>query len=383
MAVDGAWQTLIEEIHASGRSVVLAITGGGSGAIGALLRVPGGSRTLLEAIVPYDEPSLAQFLAGAPGQACSEATAVAMARQARERARALSPTSAAPVGVGATASLVSDRPKKGEHRCHIAVATGEGFALTSIGLDKGRRDRASEEELVAGAIVTVLARACGVAAPSLTSLLGPGDQLAEDHRLSADPLVALLAGSIERLTCHPDGQLARGADVPGAVLPGSFNPLHAGHIGMARVASGILATPVAFELSVTNVDKPALGEAEVGRRLRQFAWRHVAELTRAPTFREKARLFPGATFVVGMDTAERIAQPRYYGDSEAAMRTALGEIAGRGCRFLVAGRVDGSGRFATVSEASIPPEYRGLFSGIPEEQFRNDLSSTALRRRDS
>ena len=58
-AVDDAWRTLIEQIHASGRRVVLAITGGGSGAIGELLRVPGGSRTLVEAIVPYETTALA------------------------------------------------------------------------------------------------------------------------------------------------------------------------------------------------------------------------------------------------------------------------------------------------------------------------------------
>jgi len=124
---------------------------------------------------------------------------------------------------------------------------------------------------------------------------------------------------------------------------------------------------------------PPLGEAEVGRRLRQFEGRYVVELTRAPTFREKARRFPGATFVVGMDTAERIAQPRYYGNRET-MRAALDEIGAHGCRFLVAGRVDGAGRFATVAEVPIPAEYRALFSSIPEAQFRSDLSSTLLRR---
>ncbi len=252
--------------------------------------------------------------------------------------------------------------------------------MTSIVLDKDRRDRAAEEDIVTRAIVIALARACEVAAPSTGSLLDTGDQLTEAHRPSSDPLARLLAGSIDRLTACPDGQLARGAPTPGAVLPGSFNPLHAGHLGMARVASRILGAPVAFELSVTNVDKPALGEAEVSRRLRQFEWRHVVELTRAPTFREKARLFPGVTFVVGSDTAERIAQPRYYGNSEATMRAALDEIAARGCHFLVAGRVDGTGRFATVAEAPIPPEYRSLFSAIPEAQFRSDLSSTLLRR---
>jgi hypothetical protein len=212
-------------------------------------------------------------------------------------------------------------------------------------------------------------------------LLGAGDRLTEEHRASHDLLSLLLAGVIDRLTLNSCAELVRGAPTPGAVMPGSFNPLHAGHLGLARAASRILGTPVAFELSVTNVDKPGLDQAEVLRRLGQFEPTQVVELTRAPTFREKARLFGGTTFVVGADTAERLVQPRYYGGSDTAMREALDEIAGHGCRFLVAGRVDDAGRFTTVSEAPIPPEYRALFSAIPEAAFRIDLSSTMLRRR--
>jgi hypothetical protein len=48
---DGAWQQLISALHACGREASLAITGGGSGAVGELLRVPGGSRLLIEAQV--------------------------------------------------------------------------------------------------------------------------------------------------------------------------------------------------------------------------------------------------------------------------------------------------------------------------------------------
>ena len=58
---DAAWQQLISKLHASGRKAALAITGGGSGAIGELLRVPGGSRLLVEAQVPYDAQALAAF----------------------------------------------------------------------------------------------------------------------------------------------------------------------------------------------------------------------------------------------------------------------------------------------------------------------------------
>src|SRR5262245_5383560 len=43
---DAVRQQLISALHASGRKAALAITGGGSGALGELLRVPGGSRLL-------------------------------------------------------------------------------------------------------------------------------------------------------------------------------------------------------------------------------------------------------------------------------------------------------------------------------------------------
>src|SRR2546429_3780711 len=86
---DAAWQQLISALHASGRKAALAITGGGSGAVGELLRVPGGSRLLIEAQVPYDALALAAFLGFAPAQACSADTAIAMAQSARARAGGL------------------------------------------------------------------------------------------------------------------------------------------------------------------------------------------------------------------------------------------------------------------------------------------------------
>src|SRR5499426_4848370 len=113
---DAAWQQLISALHVSGRKAALAITGGGSGAVGELLRVPGGSRLLIEAQVPYDALALATFLGFAPAQACSTDTAIAMARRVRARASRLVPAGAELVGLGATAALVSDRPRRGEHR---------------------------------------------------------------------------------------------------------------------------------------------------------------------------------------------------------------------------------------------------------------------------
>src|SRR5437764_7711404 len=208
---DAAWQQLISTLHASGRKAALAITGGGSGAVGELLRVPGGSRLLIEAQVPYDAEALAAFLGFAPAQACSADTAIAMARAARARAAALVPPNtegaADLVGLGATAALVSDRPRKGEHRLHIAFANAAGIAHCTCVLAKGRRDRAAEEDLVSRAIVLWLARGCGIDAPSPRSLFGADEQYAEASVAAADPIDRLLAGELDRVNVQPDGHI--------------------------------------------------------------------------------------------------------------------------------------------------------------------------------
>jgi hypothetical protein len=378
---DAAWQQLISALHASGRKAALAITGGGSGAIAELLRVPGGSRLLIEAQVPYDALALETFLGFAPAQACSSDTAIAMARSVRARIARLVPAGTDLVGLGATAALVSDHPRKGEHRFHIAFANSARIAHCTGVMAKGRRDRAAEEDLVSRAIVLWLAYACGIAAPSPRSLLDADEYYAEAVINTIDAIDQLLAGEIDRVTAQPDGQMMLSAPRPLMLLPGSFNPLHEGHVLLARVAEELRQQPLAFEISVTNVDKPPLAGKTVRCRLAQFAWKSPVELTRAPTFVDKSRLFPRTTFVIGADTAERLVAPRYYGDDEARMYVALEEIANSGGSFLVAVRIDAAGRVRALNDIPVPRRYADLFTEIPEHRFRFDTSSSEIRAR--
>jgi len=165
------------------------------------------------------------------------------------------------------------------------------------------------------------------------------------------------------------------------LFPGSFNPMHEGHVLLARVAQELRQQPLAFEISVTNVDKPPLASETVRHRLTQFAWKSPVELTRAPTFVEKSRLFPGTTFVVGADTAERLFVPKYYGDDEVQMHAALEEIANSGGSFLVAVRIDTAGRVRALRDIRVPRRYADLLTEIPEYRFRFDISSSEIRDR--
>jgi hypothetical protein len=249
---------------------------------------------------------------------------------------------------------------------------------------KGRRDRAAEEDLVSRAIVLWLARACGIAAPSPRSLLDADEHYAETvvaAGAAVDTIDQLLAGEFDRVTVQPDGQIMLSAPQPLVLFPGSFNPMHEGHVLLARVAEEHRQQPLAFEISVTNVDKPPLAGETVRHRLAQFAWKSPVELTRAPTFLEKSRLFPGTTFVIGADTAERLFAPKYYGDDEVRMHDALEEIANSGSSFLVAVRIDAAGRVRALNDIPVPRRYADLFTEIPEHRFRVDTSSSEIRAR--
>jgi hypothetical protein len=324
--------------------------------------------------VPYAQKALADFLGREPASYCSPAVTRELAVRSRERAAFLAPGECG-VGIGCTASLRSDRPKRGEHRVHVAAATESEIVVQSLTLAKEQRDREGEESVVARLLLNTLAEAFQVSFRVSLPLLAGEEVTRESHGTGL--LARFLAGEVPAVCREPDGRLRANGAKPLLLLAGSFNPLHAGHLRLAKVASRLVGKLFAFEMSVVNADKPALTEGEVRRRMEQFDWLAPLWLTRSPTFTEKAGLFPGVTFVVGVDTAVRIVQPRFYG-SEEAMRAALCEMRQSGTRFLVAGRLV-EGNFVPLEESKIPEEFIDLFTGISGEMFRMDISSTQLR----
>ena len=369
-------EQLIQRIHDSAHKLVLEFAGAGSQALFWLHSVAGSSRTILEATDRYAAASLAELLGEPPGQAVARETAMAMAAVAYRRAMRLTDGAAGSFGVGCTAAIATDRARRGADRCWIATRDRAGFRVYGLEMIKGARDRQGEEALVSRLLLRAIADASGVEDSAPFDLLD-GERVEAEALGEADPLAQLLEGTARSVTVAPDGRRAADAPVRGVLVSGSFNPLHIGHERLAHAAAQALGLPASFELPVLNADKPPLSYAEIERRLDQFRGRYSVVLSCEPLFVGKAELFPGCVFAIGSDTAERLVDPRYYGDV-AGRDTALEAIRASGCRILVAGRVE-EGVFRTLADIDVPDGFRGLFVELPERAFRMDLSSSEIR----
>lgn len=372
---------LVNAILGSGKRIAIACAGGGSGAIAALAKTPGASRALLDARVPYSQAAMTEYLGRKPRTFCSAEASADLALRALSGARAFSGgNEQGLLGVGVAACLATVRARRGDEQCFVSVV-GVGVEINRrIVFEKGARDRPGQEDVVDSLVLDCLAEACGLEQRPLLSLRD-AEEL-QEFTLGLDFWLARLErGEIAWFRRGPEGETSPFAAVPTALLSGAFNPLHKGHRRLAQAAGRNLGARIDFEVSILNVDKPAIAASEIRRRLAQFDSVGNVFVTRAPTFLDKARLFPGCAFVVGADTAPRVVAPEYYGGSIDQMGAALAEIARLACRFLVAGRVDDAGRFVTLASLKIPAKHRPLFSPLAPDEFREDISSTELRSR--
>jgi len=381
---------LLRALESAGLQVVVVTTGGGSLAIPHLLATPGASSVMLECLAPYARAAVDRLLGGPQESYCSSRAARRLAVMAWQRGCGLDAPPATVIGVAVTASLRSRTPKNGPHRIVVALHGLNTTSVATLVLRKEARSR-SEEEIVAAALLLerLATIAEGPRRPPPSSSL----RLLEDEHVEiecCEPPSAwqeLLAGTRTSVHASVDSSRQQHAEVvaqaegsPGAgmlVFPGSFDPLHEGHLRMAVVAEKTAGRPINFELSVTNVDKPALDYLEMQSRTAQFAGRSLW-LTRAATFVEKLDVFPRGTFVMGADTYARLADPKYYGGSFEATDRAVHQIATRARGLIVFGR-ERDGVFEDPRHLDIPPALREVTTFVSQREFQMDISSTALR----
>ncbi len=370
-------ESLLTSIHATPQMMTMYFAGAGSQALAWLHSVGGSSRTILEATDRYVPTSLIEAVGYTPEKFTSVEVGEALATHAFKRARHLAKPELPVFGVGCTATIATDRAKKGDHRCVVSIADPLGLTSYELVLVKGPRDRQGEEDLVSWLILYAITEACGIYDLPALSLV-EGESIKQTFKPITE-LSELFEGKSQWLKIEPNGTLQTGDTLSNvALLSGSFNPLHEGHKELSKVASLHLNQDVIFELPLINADKPPLEPLVLRKRAVQFLGFDTLVLSRAPFFNQKANLYPDSTFVLGADTAERLVAPRYYSDSPEKMQLALGGLRQKGSRFLVAGR-SSKGDFKTLEDIAIPPEFIDIFDEIPQNKFHMDVSSTDIR----
>ena len=155
-------EKIINKIHASPQKVVIDFAGAGSQALVWLHGVGGSSRTILEATDRYAPTSLIDLIGFEPEKFASLEVARAMAIQAYSRACRLADPTTPVAGIGCTATIATDRTKRGDHEAYVAVCNAECLDSYALTLSKGERTRQEEDVLVSRLILRAVADVCRV-----------------------------------------------------------------------------------------------------------------------------------------------------------------------------------------------------------------------------
>jgi hypothetical protein len=385
----------ILSLHESPYKAVIACTGAGAGIQKALWEVPGSSETIIDSVFPYHRLALTDFIGREPAKFCSQDTALWMATAAHRRATELvlrdGGDPATVIGLALTAAVATNRPKKGDHQCFIAVRTAKGMSTVSAVFEKGLRSREEEGALCDLLAVNVLlasagleqvsGSAAGILCDEIRTFDDDGDVLYRPKLVPSQlaPLAGTTHDIFDRPLFQPDG--AR-MDVD-ALSPdrhilfhGSFDPWHFGHDLMAQQAERMTGKEVVCAITATHPDKGRLGEAELLRRAEQFRYRRpVLFMESGALYVDKARMFPGVGMLIGADVALGILNPKYYGSPSKCME-ALEELRQHRARFYVVGR-EIEGKFVTLDDLPIPAAARELFLPV---SGRWDVRSRDLRK---
>jgi|TARA_B100001094_G_C18161863_1_gene789810 nicotinic acid mononucleotide adenylyltransferase/nicotinamide mononucleotide (NMN) deamidase PncC len=361
------YQDIVEKIHSSPFKLVIVSSGGGTNAISSLLKVPGASNTILESHIPYSKESMNEFLNSKPDHYCSLDTCLSMAANAYKKSTKIDRQSKSKhlLGIAITANLATTYKKKGDHKFFIVVQSHDYTKYLECYLEKDIRTREMEEELITGCVINLLSESCGLKCdlPEISEQI-------KIHQIDAEK-------SWKKLFNSQVGYISNIKNTPELIFPGSFNPLHEGHIKMKELAEKKTGMHTTFEICAKNADKPPLTFYEIKRTIDQFQNDESWMLTSAGRFSEKAEMFPNSVFIIGADTLLRVFDEKFY-KSHKDMMDHIQRFNDHNINFLVFGRKVNQ-KFISLDKIKIPEIISARCTGFEETIFRDDISSTELR----
>ena len=300
-----------------------------------------------------------------PESFCSPEAAVDLATQAYFRAWA--PGRPA-IGIGLTAVVATLQPHRGPHRAHVAAMSDAGCRLHSLELTKGSgADQRAEDNLRCDLLgLDLLLEAAGGVPPTTARAGSSGDagELAR-NQLFHRPF---FGSDGRRLEAPPE--------LPPLLFPGAFDPPHLGHLAMARTFEAAAGHRPIFHVTLDPPHKPALTTAQVLQRAKLLSGHDRFFSQGDPLYLDKARRWPGARILMGLDALERMLDPRWcpveptMEELHRARDPLLRRRTRRGRGFALAGRARYAAALATAVHALAGPLRHQLDGAAKQESLQ-------------
>ncbi len=349
----------------SNKRIYIAATGAGAGAQNEIWKTPGCSSYFAGATFPYGEDQLEEFIGYRPAKFTHPDVAIEMAMVAYQKT--WNGPGCDAVGIGCTASVATNRLRKGDYVAYIARCDSSGVWLHKMQLDalEGAANRRYHGEDVDDAIVSIAGdlEECSEllidVTPSAIHLLlaqpyfsSEGKRFPESEFTSQ--VVQYATDSTEKV-CR-------------SLYPGAFNPAHEGHLSIAKRTNSV------FNIEINPPHKGQLSVADILQRLKCLKHHDTILTNGCPLYLDKSVRFNNHPIVLGADAFIRMLDPK-WGPEPKAM---LEKFSQNGTRLMVFGR-EIEGKWVSADEAiSRVPESATCYDIFPVDG-RWDVSSTQLR----
>lgn len=341
----------------------------GSGLMASLASFPDLTKVFYEAHFPHAKEATIDYLGFTPDNFVCAETALDQAMRAYYRA--YQPDGKRTIGIGATAAIASSKAHRGDHRIWVGVFSENNIYLYYAKLRKGVGEGARAEDNLACDLL--IASALLLTIDDFTNIKLP-DNVEENHCVDAKKEASALLA--KRPYFRSDGARLTWDEMVGdlgawgaALLPGSFDPPHFGHFGIADACTQKYHQPVVFAIDANPPHKEYLRPWDLVKRAKMLKGRNVLLTWDAPYYVHKAQLLPTFKIIMGSDSFQRMLDPK-WGLTVAEHQKKFIEC---GTRIIVPDRVV-NGKLVTLDDLNPP-------LGFPCErlQVRFDVSSTELR----